>query len=133
MKTQTKVLYLENFLTDRPCIDSLYYSEERDDKGELMKPGHYVRRATLLSQPENEKVYSLGDYAAVRSETNDWLMCVISEINDPSKVYEEIGLSKKLEKWFPKSVIFTDAPYHPLTIACVIPLMPSILKVYVIK
>ena len=28
---------------------------------------------------------------------------------------------------------FTDASYHPLTIACVIPLMPSILKVYVIK
>ena len=43
------------------------------------------RRATLLSQPENEKVYSLGDCAVVRSETNDWFMCVISEINDPSK------------------------------------------------
>ena len=28
---------------------------------------------------------------------------------------------------------FTDAPYHPLTTACVIPLMPSILKVYVVK
>ena len=38
-----------------------------------------------MSQPENEKVYSLGDYVAVRSETNDCLMCVISEINDPSK------------------------------------------------
>ena len=52
-----------------------------------MKAGRYVllRRATLLSQPENEKVYSLGDNVAVRSETNDWFMRVISEINDPSK------------------------------------------------
>ena len=53
-----------------------------------------LRRATLLNQSENEKVYSLGDYVAVRSETNDWFMCVMSEINDPSKevsqVYEEI-------------------------------------------
>ena len=58
-------------------IAILYYPEERDDKGELIKAGHYVllRRATLFSQPENEKVYSLGDYVAVRSETNDWL-CV---------------------------------------------------------
>ena len=31
------------------------------------------------------KVYSLGDYVAVRSETNDWFICVISEINEPSK------------------------------------------------
>ena len=48
-------------------IDILYYPEERDDKGELIKAGHYVllRRATLLSQPENEQVYSLGDYVAV--------------------------------------------------------------------
>ena len=38
-----------------------------------------------MSQPENGKFYSLGDYVAVRSETNDWFMCVISEINDPSK------------------------------------------------
>ena len=38
-----------------------------------------------MSQPENEKVYSLGDYVSVCSETNDWFMCVISEINDPSK------------------------------------------------
>ena len=68
-------------------IDILYDPEERDDKRELIKATHYVllRRATLLSQPENEKVYSLGDYVAVRSETNDWFMCVISEINDPSK------------------------------------------------
>ena len=44
-----------------------------------------LRRATLLSQPENEKVYSLGDYVAVCSETTGWFVCVISEINDPSK------------------------------------------------
>ena len=50
--------------TYRPGIDILYYPEELDDKGELIK-------ATLLSQPENEKAYSLGDYVAVRSETND--------------------------------------------------------------
>ena len=66
-------------------IDSLYYPEERDDKGELIKAGHYVllRRTTLLNQPENGKVYSLGDYVAFRSETNDWFMCGKSEINDP--------------------------------------------------
>ena len=75
------------FFTDRPSIDILNYPEERDDKGELIKAGHYVllRRAALLSQPENEKVYYLSDYVAVRSETNDWFMCVISEINHPSK------------------------------------------------
>ena len=65
-----------------------------------------------MSQPENEKVYSLGDYVAVRSETND--RCVMSEINDPSKEgkfrfmrkYGQYFLpSKKLEKWFPKSAI----------------------------
>ena len=63
--------------TDHPGIDIIYYQEERDDKGELIKAGYYVllRRATLLSQPENDKVYSLGDYVAVRSETNDWFMC----------------------------------------------------------
>ena len=58
---------------------------------------------------------SLGDYAAVRSETNDWFMFVISEINDPSKEVkvrfirksvQYFLLSKKLEKWFPKSAIF---------------------------
>ena len=78
------------FFTDRPGIDIiLYYPEERDDKGELIEAGHYLllRRAPLLSQAENEKVYPLGDYVAVRLETNDWFMfmCVISEINDPSK------------------------------------------------
>ena len=41
-----------------------------------------------MSQPENEKVYSLGDYVAVCSETTDWFMCVTSEINDPSKEVE---------------------------------------------
>ena len=38
-----------------------------------------------MCQPENDKVYSLGDYVAVLSETNDWFMCEKSEINDPSK------------------------------------------------
>ena len=73
------------FFTYRPSIDILYYPEERDNKGKLIKAGHYVLlgRATLFSQPENEKVYSLR--STVRSETNDWFMCVISEINDPSK------------------------------------------------
>ena len=107
------------FFTDRPSIDILYYPEERGDKVELIKAGHYVllERATLLSQPENdEKVYSwVVDYVAVRSETNDWFMCVISEINDPSKEVkvrfmrksgQYFLLSKKLEKWFPKSAIF---------------------------
>ena len=82
-----KVTVFGELFTDRPSIDILYYPEERDDKGKLIKAGHYVllRRVTPLSQPENGKVYSLGDYVAVRSETNDWFMCVISEINDPSK------------------------------------------------
>ena len=81
------------------------------------KAGHHVllRRTTLLSQPKNEKVYSLGDFVAVRSQTNDWFMCVISEINDPSKevkvrLMRKSGqyflLSKKLERWFPKPAIF---------------------------
>ena len=45
------------FFTGRPSADILYYPEERDDKGELIKAGHYMllRRATLLSQPENER------------------------------------------------------------------------------
>ena len=132
--------------TDCPSIDILYYPEERDDKGELIKAGHYVllRRATLLSQPENEKVYSLGDYVAVCTERTDWFMYVMSKINDSSKEVkvrimkrsgQYILLSKKLEKWFPKSAIFhrCSIPYHPLTIPSVIPLIPSILKVYVIK
>ena len=133
--------------TDCPCIDIPYCPEERDDKAELIKAGHCVllRRATLLSQPENEKVYSLGDYVAVFSETTDWwFMCVMSEINDPSKEVkvrfmkksgQYISLSKKLKKWFLKSAIFHRRfiPYYPLTIARVIPFMPSILKAYVIK
>ena len=75
------------FVTYHPGIDILYYPEERDDKGKLIKAGHYVllRGATLFSQPENEKVYSLGDYVTVRSEANDWFLCVISEINNTSK------------------------------------------------
>ena len=111
-----KTVFGEVFI-DRPSTDILYYPEERDDKGELIKAGHRVllRRKTLLSQPKNERVYSLGDYVAVRSETNDWFMCVISEINDPSKEVKgrfmrESGqyflLSKRLEKWFPKPAIF---------------------------
>ena len=28
------------YFTDRPIIDILYYPEERDDKGELIKSGH---------------------------------------------------------------------------------------------
>ena len=55
------------------------------------------------------------DYVAVCSETTDWFMYVMSEINDPSKEVKVrlmkksglyILLSKKLEKWFPKSAIF---------------------------
>ena len=74
-----------------------------------------LKRTTLLSQPENDKVSSLGHYVSVRSETNDWFMCVISEIKDPSKEVkvrfmrksgQYLLLSKKLEKWFPKSAIF---------------------------
>ena len=30
------------FFTDRPSINILYYQEERDDKGKLIKAGHYV-------------------------------------------------------------------------------------------
>ena len=114
-ETQTKALYWRTF-TDCPSIEILYYPEERDDKGELITAGHYVllKRATLLSQPENEKVYSVGDYVAVCSETTDWFRCVISEINDPSKEAKVRLMTKsgqylllsKLEKWFPKSAIF---------------------------
>ena len=87
MKTQTKGTVFGELFTGRPGIDILYYPEERDEKGEVIKAEHYMllRRATLLSQPEHEKVFSLGDYVAVCSETTDWFMCVISEINDPSK------------------------------------------------
>ena len=101
---------MENFLLIDPSIDILYYPEERDDKGELIKTGHYIllRRGALLSQPENEKVYSLGDY--VCSEATDWFICVTSEINDPSKEVKVRFMrksgkyflpSKKLEKWSP--------------------------------
>ena len=133
------------FFNDRPGIDILYYPEECDDKGKLIKAaGHYVllRRATLFSQPENEKVYFLGDYATVRSETNDWFMCVISEIDDPSKEVkvrfmrksgQYFLLSKKLEKWFPKSAIFHRCSIPSIDNSMLIPLMAPILKVYVIK
>ena len=89
------------FFTDRPGIDILYYPEERDDKGELIKAGHcmLLRRAALMSQPENEKVYSLGDYVAVCSETTDWFMCVISEINDSSKE-EKVRFMRKSGQYF---------------------------------
>ena len=96
-----------------------------------------LRRATLLSQPENEKVYSVGAYVAVRSGTNDWFMCVISEINDPSKEANVRFMrtsgqyflrSKKLEKWFPKSSIF-----HICSIPSTDNHMSSILQVYEIK
>ena len=139
-----KGIVFGEFFTYRPSIDILYYPEERDDKGELIKAGHYglLRRATLLSQPENEKFYSLGDYVAVRSETNDWFMCVISEINDPSKEAKVRFMRKSGQYFMPvkswksgpqSQQYFTDASYHPLTMARVIPLMPSVLKVYVIK
>ena len=76
-------------------------------------------------QPENEKVYSLGDYVAVCSETNDWFMCVISEINDPSKEVkvrfmrksgQYFLLSKSWKSSSQSQQYFTDVPYHPLTI-----------------
>ena len=63
-------------------------------------------------------------------------MYVLSEINDPSKEVkvrfmkksgQHILLSKKLEKWF------QSEPYHPLTIPRAIPLIPSTLKIDVIK
>ena len=124
MRLRQRHCIWRNF-TDCPSIDILYYPEERDNKGELIKAGHYVllRRATLLSQPENEKVYSLGDYVAVCSETTDWFMYVMSEINDPSKEVkvrfmkksgQYILLSKELEKWFQSQQYFTDAPYHTI-------------------
>ena len=54
-------------------------------------------------------------HVAVRSETNAWLMCVISEINDPlkdvkvrfmRKSEQYFLLGESLEKWFSKSAIF---------------------------
>ena len=113
--------------SDCPSVDILYDPEEPDDKGELIKAEHYVllRRATLLSQHENEMVYSLGDYVAVCSKTTNWFMYVMTEINDPSKEVkvrfmkksgQYILLSKKLEEWFPKSAIFhrCSIPYHTI-------------------
>ena len=99
--------------TDCPCIDILYYPDERDDKEELIKAGHYVllRRATLLSQPENEKVYSLGEYVAVCSETTDWFMYVMSEINDLGSTS---CLVKSWKSGSQSQQYFTDAPYHTI-------------------
>ena len=97
------------FVTDHPSIDIFVIQKNVTTNYVLL------RRATLLSQPENGKVYSLGDYFAVRSETIDWFMCVISEVNYPSKEVkvkfmrksgQYFLLSKKLEKCFPKSAIF---------------------------
>ena len=119
------------FFTDRPSIDILYYREERDDKGELIKAGHYVllRRATLLSRPKNEKIYSLGDYVGVCSETNDSFMCVINEMKVKVRFMRKSGqyffYVKSWKNGSQSQQYFTDAPYHPLTIACVIPLMPD--------
>ena len=51
-------------------------------------------------------------YVAVRSETNDWFMCVINNTSKEVKVRfmrksgQYFLLSKKLEEWFPKSAIF---------------------------
>ena len=79
-----------------------------------------------MSQPENGKVYSLSDYVAVRSETNVWLICVVSEINNPSKEVkvrfmrksgQYFLLSESLESGSQSQQYFTDASYHPLTIA----------------
>ena len=48
---------LGEVFTDCPGAYILYYPEERDNKGELIKAGHYVLlwRTTLLSQRENER------------------------------------------------------------------------------
>ena len=82
-----------------------------------------LRRATMLSQPKNEKVYSLRDYVAVCSKTTDWFMYVMSEINNPSKEVkvrfmkksgQYILLSKKLESGSQSQQYFTDAPYHTI-------------------
>ena len=66
-KDSDKSTVFGKFFTDRPSTDILYYPEERDDKGELIKAGHYVlpTRTTLLSEPRNEKGYSLGDYRRI--------------------------------------------------------------------
>ena len=87
-----------------------------------------------MSRPKNEKIYSLGDYVAVCSETNDSFMCVINEINDPSKEVKVRFMRKSGQYFFQvkswksgsqSQQYFTDAPYHPLTITCVILLMPD--------
>ena len=52
-KDSDKGTIFGEYFTDRPSIDILYYPEERDDKGELIKAGHYV----LLKRA----IYSLDD------------------------------------------------------------------------
>ena len=51
----------------------------------------------MLNQPENEKVYSLGLINDPSKEVKVWFM---------RKSGQCFLLSKKLEKWFPKSAIF---------------------------
>ena len=65
-----------------------------------------------MSQPGNEKVYSLGDYVAVRSETNDWFMCVKSEINDPSKELKVRFMRKSGQYSLLSKKLHTAAGYH---------------------
>ena len=62
-----------------------------------------------MSQPENEKVYSLGDYVAVCSETTYWFICVISEINDPSKEVK-VRFMKKSGQYFLLSKSWKSGP-----------------------
>ena len=96
-------------------IDFLYYPEERGDKGELIKAGHYVllRRATMLLKMKMKR-FILWVTMLLFAQKQMIGSCVISEINDPSKEvkfrfmrksWQYFLLSKKLEKWFPKSAI----------------------------
>ena len=69
-------------------------------------------------------------------------MCVINEINDPSKEVkvrfmgksgQYFLLSKKLEKWFPKSAIFHRCSMPSIDNHMRYSFDASILKLYVIK
>ena len=74
---------------------------------------------------------------------NKWLVHVCDKWNKRPFKWSKWGLwgnlgstSCKAKSWKSGSQsqqYFTDAPYHPLTVARVIPWMPSTLKVYVIK
>ena len=79
VKTWQQRHCIRRIFTYRPSIDILYYPEERKEEGELIKAGHYVllRRATPLSQPENEKVYSLVYYVAVLIKVQMYLFVSI--------------------------------------------------------